>query len=380
LSLDSRRSAAVAALVAGLGTPLLFYGLEFWEHAPAVGLAALATAAFIRADRDFRGEAFVAGLLFGVAILLRPEALCYVVAVLGCSRLLPVPPRAASLAAATAGLLSAVTPLAVYSLAHFGSVIPPHIGAHTALSTEDWLAARANVLSNWLLPATPTAVAAFTCASVGAVLCWQRQYERAAPWGRAAVLVATVATSALITRGSIEVGNFWGVAPAVVVALASTSADTRREGRAFLLAVALIDVALVVLTAPNDGGGQWGPRYLMFAYVPIAVLAVDAIHATARRQVGGALMVVLLCAAGAWTQRAAYNRLRGAKVTYGRVLDLVLSEVPRQSHAVTDLWWLDQVAASAACERQFLFAANAESGLDVMRRLDQAGVPCSSKD
>jgi hypothetical protein len=57
------------------------------------------------------------------------------------------------------------------------------------------------------------------------------------------------------------------------------------------------------------------------------------------------------------------------------VLDLVLSEVPRQSYAVTDLWWLDQVAASAACERQFLFAANAESGLDVMRRLDQAGVP-----
>jgi hypothetical protein len=86
-SLDSRRSAAAASLAAGLGTPLLFYGLEFWEHAPAVGLAALATAALIRADRDLRGEAFAAGLLFGVTVLLRPEALCYVVAVLGCSRL-----------------------------------------------------------------------------------------------------------------------------------------------------------------------------------------------------------------------------------------------------------------------------------------------------
>ncbi len=29
-------------------TPLLFYGLEFWEHAPAVGVAALATAMFVR--------------------------------------------------------------------------------------------------------------------------------------------------------------------------------------------------------------------------------------------------------------------------------------------------------------------------------------------
>jgi hypothetical protein len=374
-SLDSRRSAAVAALAAGLGTPLLFYGLEFWEHAPAAGLAALATAAFIRADRDLPGEAFAAGLLFGVTVLLRPEALCYVAAVLGCSRLLPVPARAASLGAATAGLSIAVAPLAAYSLAHFGTVIPPHISAHSALVTEGWLAGRAHVLSVWLVPATPAAAAVCACASIGAVLCWQRHAGGAAPWGRAAVIAAAVATSALIARGTFEIRNFWVVAPAAVVALAWTPADPRREGRAFLVAVALVDIALVVLTAPNDGGGQWGPRYLLFAWVPIAVLASDAIHATARQQAAGVLMVALLCVAGGWTQRTAYRNLRGAKVTYGRVLDLVLSEVPRQGYAVTDLWWLDQVAASATGERQMLFAANAESALDIMRRLDRAGVP-----
>jgi hypothetical protein len=374
-SLDSRRSAAAAALAAGLGTPLLFYGLEFWEHAPAAGLAALATAAFIRADRDLPGEAFAAGLLFGVAVLLRPEALCYVAAVLGSSRLLPVPPRAASLAAVMAGLLIAVAPLAAYSLAHFGTVVPPHVSAHSALVTEDWLAGRAKVLSVWLLPATPAAFAVCSCAVVGAVLCWQRQAGGAAPWGRAAVIAAAVAASVLIARGTIEIGNFWSAAPAAVVALAWTPADARREGRAFLVAVALIDIALVVLTAPNDGGGQWGPRYLLLACVPIAVLAADAIHAIARQHVAGVLMVALLCVAGASIQRAAYRRLRGTKVTYGRVLDLVRSEVPRQGYAVTDLWWLDQVAASATGERQILFAANAGTAFDIMRRLDQAGAP-----
>jgi hypothetical protein len=216
------------------------------------------------------------------------------------------------------------------------------------------------------------------CASIGAALCWQRHAAGAAPLGRAAVIVAAVATSVLIARGTIEIRNFWAVAPAAVVALAWTPADPRREGRVFLVAVALIDIALVVLTAPNDGGGQWGPRYLLFACVPIAVLAADAIHATARQQVAGVLMVALLCVGGASIQRAAYSRLRGAKRTYGRVLDLVRSEVPRQGYAVTDLWWLDQVAASATGERQILFAASAESALDIMRRLDQAGVPSAT--
>ena len=38
--------------------------------------------------------------------------------------------------------------------------------------------------------------------------------------------------------------------------------------------VAGLTVLLVVLTAPNEGGGQWGPRYLLFAYVPLALLAL----------------------------------------------------------------------------------------------------------
>ena len=66
-ALDPRRRPVVAGLAAALGTPFLFYGLEFWEHTLALGCATLGAALFLKR------RALVAGLLFGVAALLRPK-------------------------------------------------------------------------------------------------------------------------------------------------------------------------------------------------------------------------------------------------------------------------------------------------------------------
>ena len=133
VSLDKRRGRAVPIAVCALATPLVFYGLEFWEHAPAAGLAALATVLLVKSaaiDDLVAGElteaacdegprdrlrardalrapgrrAFVVGLLLGLAILLRPEALWYAVALLAASCLLSARPGGRSLARAAAAL------------------------------------------------------------------------------------------------------------------------------------------------------------------------------------------------------------------------------------------------------------------------------------
>src|SRR5262245_55580852 len=54
LTLDPRRNPALVALIAALATPFLFYGLEFWEHAPAVALATNGTAMFVSSLRKSR--------------------------------------------------------------------------------------------------------------------------------------------------------------------------------------------------------------------------------------------------------------------------------------------------------------------------------------
>jgi hypothetical protein len=109
--------------------------------------------------------------------------------------------------------------------------------------------------------------------------------------------------------------------------------------------------------------------------VPASILLADAAEAALRLRVAGTVIVVMLVAAGVWTQREGYKSLRTTKTIYGRVLDFVRFEAPPGGTVVTDLWWLDQVAAAAADSRQLLFAVDAQAAAAIMGRLDRASVP-----
>jgi hypothetical protein len=169
--------------------------------------------------------------------------------------------------------------------------------------------------------------------------------------------------------------SVWRVAPAGILALVPLPSSGDRRRRPFLAAVAAGTIGLTVMTAPNDGGSQWGPRYLLPAFVPLAVLAADALEgAVARRREAGLLAAVLVLAGPAWVQRASYKSLRDAKVTYGRVLEFVRTTAPPGSWVVSDRWWLDQIAAAASDERVFLYAANDQAGAGILRHLDEGHV------
>lgn len=60
----------------GAAGPVLVYTGDFWEHAPALGLALLAISLALSADTPWRG--LLAGLVGGLAIVLRAEMLLYV--------------------------------------------------------------------------------------------------------------------------------------------------------------------------------------------------------------------------------------------------------------------------------------------------------------
>src|SRR5262249_4006021 len=161
---------------------------------------------------------------------------------------------------------------------------------------------------------------------------------------------------------------------AAILACVPLAADTERNGRRFLAAAAIITAVLVWLVAPNDGGGEWGPRYLLFVYVPLVILAADVVDPLPRPgMVVAALALVVI--ASVMIQRAAYRQLRGAKSTYGRVVDFVNDSVAPGGYIVTDLWWIDQVAASATSERRVVYAGDTASGQAIMRRMSEAVVP-----
>src|SRR5215475_666837 len=162
VALDNRRNPALVLVIAGVATPFLFYGLEFWEHAPAVALATIGTAAFVSASFARRSRlplAVAAGLAFGAGFLLRPESALAFLAVLVASatvwrkekstvRLKPD----ATYVAAIAGMAVALAPLEIYTFRHFGRLMPAHLGANAGLLQTSWIAQRGHLMAAWFLP------------------------------------------------------------------------------------------------------------------------------------------------------------------------------------------------------------------------------------
>jgi hypothetical protein len=334
-SLDTRRDALWTGVVTALVTPFLFYGLELWEHMPAVALGALGAVLTVRsAASRTAGPAFAAGALFGAAMLLRPEAAWFALAVVVASRRLERPPSWRTLAAIVAGGALVAAPFELYALLHFGTLTPPHVSTNAALLGGTSIAARTSFARLWL----------FSGAEAG----------------------------------------LWRATPVIAVALAAPLRDPARRGGAFLWIVAAVDTALVVLTAPNDGGAQWGPRYLLFAYVPLAVLAADAAPPARHAGFAGlrgafglqrtvaAVLVLLVLVVGAWSQRAGYRTLRGTKAEYGRLVDALSAAVPAGGTVVTDVWWLDQVAAGLAPRARFLYADDDREAVELTATLQAA--------
>src|SRR5262249_47393177 len=148
LTLDPRRNPTLVVLIAALATPFLFYGLEFWEHAPAVALATNGTAMFVSSLRKSRAAwalAVGAGLAFGIAFLMRPETAWALVAVLVASTTLEkvrlitsakttvVKKPRLSVGLALLGAAIALAPLEIYTLRHFDRVMPSHLFANSGL-------------------------------------------------------------------------------------------------------------------------------------------------------------------------------------------------------------------------------------------------------
>ena len=370
--------AGILAAFSLLASPVFFYALEFWEHAPAV--ACLAGSMALVLSRRGRNMAMAcAGALASVAVLLRPEAIFLVLV------LVMVTVRGRVVPFALGGI-AAAAPLVAFNLFHFGNLTGPHIATSLGPLFAGWLTGRADRVVLWLVPTAPLAVAGLAAVAVGWLL-----YVGLAPRsgavevGRVArsgpgvpQLVALAGALALALSGALgqlpreSVWNAWPAAVLLLVPFAGTG-QTRQ-----LWMIGLVTVAAIAAASAHDGGAQWGPRFLLVAVPPLMLLvACAAARATgpgqARRLRQALVLLVLAC--GLWTTRAAYRELRSTKNYYARVVGAVQAVTQPGGYIVTNVWWLDQIAAALYPTRTFLYGENSVAAAQIVQEVAGAGAP-----
>jgi hypothetical protein len=184
-------------------------------------------------------------------------------------------------------------------------------------------------------------------------------------------LAGTAIITVLAARRALPTQSFWQGFPLALLALVPVSAWTPAARRLGL--AALVAVAGVILTATNDGGAQWGTRFLLIAAPPLLLLAArsatDAAGTGAWRLPRLALVALILLA-GAATSRSAYLELRGTKRNYESLVTATNTFTRPGDVILTNLWWFDQVNGALHGTRTFLYAADsaaASRALDTIR-------------
>lgn len=360
-------SFAVLAWIAIAANPVVFYALEYWEHAPAIALLAASVCAALLArttPSSARRWMLVSGALGGCSVLLRPEAAW------GLASMLLIVERRHWLTFALS-TSAVMMPFGIANLVHSGNVLGPHASQSLAPLASDWMAARASRIRAWLWPESLIAdlglllVAASWIA--GAIVRDIRVGQLVGLSGTA--IVSVVASQRWLLRDSL-----WQAFPVVLLAFIATPATplVRR-----LQAIAVITGIGVVLTATHDGGAQWGPRFLLISAPVLLVLAArGASHAAGRGRVRALRLglIAVILAAGLWTERSAYLELRGAKRLYGRIVSATSTLTDEGSVILTNVWWFDQVNASLYGRRVFLFVPTPAAATQALNALADANV------
>ena len=385
------------ACIAVMATPVVVYGLELWEHAPAAAcviVAAVLTAPWRPPDAGrlppkggsyiLAGAAIMAGFLFREEVITALPAFAI-------ARALSVE-RDRLKELVTTGLWMGLGAAAVFlasmpmNLLIYGAPLPMHVtqDAWEVAKNTPYLQVRRDVIVDLLLPASHTALFVIACmAGLAATLAhaWRRpRTDEAAPDDRALLMVvhAAVGVVLMITVALPIWRLVQGVRPHDAYRVTSAAhtwpfvlailywpwvaGERERPLARFLIVSALLLLAGSALIVPTSGGAQWGPRFLIAVAPLLAIVAAlagrppgagtETTAAIAWMARGILLASLVMQASGVfYVQRA---KARNATLTHW----LAARTAPGDA-ILTDIFWFHEVTATLAPTRRQLFSWSA---------------------
>ncbi len=370
-----------AALAAA--TPVLFYAFTFWEHQLAACVASGALLLAARALGDGRAAwAAAAGTIAALGFLIRPEALF-----LG-------PALGLGLAAARAGAPRDRLALAGAAVLGWMIGLIPGVWLHQTLYGHPLGGAAALNFGRPALDSMPLLAEKLSPGRARLALSLALDRE---PDLRLFALLIVLALAIRFTAGrwravpclALAAASFWLwlpesgpylktglLASCPLLLLALTPPDEPSPGRptrSLLYWFCALYFLAVALTAPNDGGAQWGPRYLLPLIPPAAALAWHRAerllrHPERPERVVTAQLVAVLLGISAILQVHSLSVLESS-LTRSATLRDATAEVGHRI-VLTDIWWAPQILARLYFERQIFLLHEPRQLEDFVALLD----------
>jgi hypothetical protein len=376
-------SGTSSTIVLGLGSPLVFYSLVFWDHTLGTMLSTLAILLVVKSLGHARKAWLIAaGILVGLAIWVRSEM--YVMALVMPVVLFFLPGRrVVRTLSLCLGMLVALAPLWVFQFLVYGSFIGPHVGHFVWLGEELPITAdRVAILYHTLLEGNSSPALSFLyimAFAASAMLFRSSRLRR-----RNLLIVVNFGILALLTIPNVleasagrPLGGLITTAPFLVFAFTTLLNSSVRQANRLLLAIALGYAALVCVVTPVDPGLQWGPRFLLPIFPPLAVVVTNNLRAL---QTAGNLrserllracfvsmvaLSVVVQAAGLMTLHIIKARDRDLIQQVGQ-LDAV--------HILSDEYGFAQYVAPLFYEKQFFYVRDQEEYQQLTEALVNQGI------
>jgi hypothetical protein len=215
---------ALAIFILVFCSPLMLYGVMFWEHLPAV-LLLFAGLSFIAAPPSKPITAAALGLLCGLSIWLRPEAGVMIILYGAAAATLYLRDRRAIFVAFAVGLALSILPWFVFNEVQYGSLFGIHGQQLFLDDTRD--------------------------SHMG----WRNGWRN------------------LQSINGISIRHFWFLLLLIPI-LSWSVREKARDIRPLLLAgIVLLYSVFAPFMLPNDGIVQWGPRYFL-PIIPVTLVAL----------------------------------------------------------------------------------------------------------
>ena len=401
------RWASLVPIVVGVGSPLLIYSTEFWEHTLGTLLAVLALALLVKANDAQRPTRWLigAGAAIGLSLTMRAELYVYPVAVfIGWMMIRRSAPESVTMAAyslrevmrrvvapmgwVALGGLSIAGPWWLYETLTWGSPLGPRVAQNIpGLGGEQMLTRLGDTTGHneiMLWPIDGAGQDVLMILLIGAVALaislWliSRLRPSAAKlrasgfWLLTLLLIAIVAISTWRVTQELRPNDLLTTFPVVLLLLVPMTSRITHHVARLLIVTSLAYVGLVLIVSPFEGGVQWGPRFLLPAIVPLAVVIVARLDrawgAIGRGQRVGVVVVLSVCLIA-----GGYSTWRGLDFMHqNQVSSEFMSAVIQQSServVVADSWFIPQSAPYAFADKIWLLAEDDKAMFNLIQLL-----------